>query len=420
MVPPGGKPCPPEVRLHGTENLLHRATAEGSELVVSQLLECGDRNLSARNNNGQSAVHLAAFFGHDSVLKCLLNHGANANILDSSGYTPLHFACQGNKTETLKILLELGRANVTIRNQTTGWVPLHEAAFHGYEGCAAMLLEHKAPPMPRTPENETPADLARHRGHHSVAALIEKAALTEEPVATEANYLHDAISREAAIALLKENAIEDGTFLIRKSQKRRGVFVLSVFHEFKTCHLEIVKQGIYYFLEQGPYMISLDHLVDHYMRFSDGLPCTLRNPVAPSDVAPRRPQKPQKPQPAPRPPKRDLSAPRPSNLKPIDAKKPYENNDTLRRVRHSKDNIPVESITLGKHIGEGEFGSVREGFYKTDKGEERKIAIKELNSLEKSQAEDFLREAEVMMQLDHQCVVQLIGMNHETFKKSVQ
>ena len=30
----------------------------------------------------------------------------------------------------------------------------------------------------------------------------------------------------------------------------------------------------------------------------------------------------------------------------MDPRQSYENNDTLRRVRHSKDNVPLESIKL--------------------------------------------------------------------------
>ena len=55
-------------RLHGTENLLHRATAGGSIPVVSELLKCGYRNIAAKDHDGQSAIHLAAFFGHVDVL----------------------------------------------------------------------------------------------------------------------------------------------------------------------------------------------------------------------------------------------------------------------------------------------------------------------------------------------------------------
>ena len=62
-------------RLHGTENLLHRAAAGGSVPVVSELLKCGYRNIAAKDHDGQCAMHLAAFFGHVDVLgKSKSNH----------------------------------------------------------------------------------------------------------------------------------------------------------------------------------------------------------------------------------------------------------------------------------------------------------------------------------------------------------
>ena len=77
---------------------------------------------------------------------------------------------------------------------------------------------------------------------------------------------------------------------------------------------------------KGPYMMSLEHLVDHYSLFPDGLPGRLRIPVGPNCT----------PEPAPRIPVRRPGTALPKNLKEIDSKKFYENNETLRRVRHSK------------------------------------------------------------------------------------
>ena len=73
-------------------------------------------------------------------------------------------------------------------------------------------------------------------------------------------------------------------------------------------------------------MMSLEHLVDHYRLFPDGLPGRLRIPVGPKCT----------PVPAPRIPLRKPGSALPKNLKEIDSKKFYENNETLRRVRHSK------------------------------------------------------------------------------------
>ena len=81
-------------------------------------------------------------------------------------------------------------------------------------------------------------------------------------------------------------------------------------------------------------------------------------------------------------------------------------------------------------IGEGEFGSVYKGSYMTDGGQVKDVAIKALSSdtIEPGQSDEFLREAkvrivknictdgkniwQVMMDLDHQCVVQLLGVSH--------
>ena len=64
-------------RLHGTENLLHRAAAGGSVPVVSELLKCGYRNIAAKDHDGQCAMHLAAFFGHVDVLGKLKSNNSN-------------------------------------------------------------------------------------------------------------------------------------------------------------------------------------------------------------------------------------------------------------------------------------------------------------------------------------------------------
>ena len=139
-------------------------------------------------------------------------------------------------------------------------------------------------------------------------------------------------------------------------------------------------------------MPSLEHLIDHYTRFADGLPCSLISPVGKLSMPQlQRPEKFKSPSQAPAPPRHipkpsvshdeddnsnvdettpttsssDLEnnnpcpgpPPRiptraritltpPQNLKPIDRRKTYENNETLRRVRHSRDNIPRDSIHL--------------------------------------------------------------------------
>jgi len=346
-----------------------------------------------------------------------------------------------------------------------------------------------APTQPRTPKNETPAMLARAAGHHEIAGFLDKYP-APYPDSSLTDWYHPRLERKDALVLLTEAGAKDGTFLIRDSTKKMKFYVLSMTWKGKGHHFEIEKKGGLFFIDEGPYMQSLQHLVQHYSRFSDGLPCQLMHPVKSKEVSESlkekslnssltesvlgyfsdsgsssisntasfkpapptrtmssfpspslssksklpefngtklwselgtlrmddklRPSNPDSPSIPPPIPRRGLASVAPITPKPVDKRKLYENNETLRRVRHSKDNIPLESIKLNKIIGYGEFGEVYQGSYMTESGDVKEVAIKALSheSLEPGQSDEFLSEARVMMDLDHQCIVQLLGISH--------
>ena len=377
-----GKPAPAESKLHGTENLLHRASMEGNIVVVTELLASGYRNIDAKNQDSQTAVHLASYYGHIEVLAELFKYGAKVNIADTEGYTPLHYAAMANMPRSVAILLERGGANPTMRREVTGWVPLHQAASAGNIDCVTALLESQAPTKPRTAKNETPADLARASGHPEISALLDKYP-PEYHDTHITQWYHHHIDRRQALALLKEAGNKTGSFLIRNSSKKIKFFVLSMIYNNKGHHFEIEKQGSYFFIDMGPYLTSLENLVRHYSLFSDGLPCQLVHPVKPREVSlsletpslpwdllsisPSRSSScsvstlqpclspvPGLPAVPPRVPVRGPSSQTalPSNLKRVDTRENYENNEAVRRLRHSKDNVPLESIKLDQVIGE--------------------------------------------------------------------
>jgi ankyrin repeat protein len=92
-----GSLAPPETRLHGTENLLHRACTEGNGVVVTELLSMGYRNLAAKNHESQTALHLASYHGHATVAAQLVKYGARVHCSDNKGDATLHMACQANR-----------------------------------------------------------------------------------------------------------------------------------------------------------------------------------------------------------------------------------------------------------------------------------------------------------------------------------
>ncbi|XP_033227086.1 tyrosine-protein kinase Shark isoform X2 [Belonocnema kinseyi] len=442
-APIKGVPPPHDARRHGRTNLLHRATIQQNYTIVSELLKCGYRNLEAKNQHGQTAVHLAAMQGVDEILKKLIESKASVNCRDSAGYTPLHYACQSNFPNTVRILI-LGGANVQTRHTATGMVPLHEAACRGLKDVIEVLLSLNAPVNPRTLADDVPADLARRNGHTECENFL-KNYQPPPPKEKLSDWYHGTLDRREANRLLQERGNIDGFFLVRLSDRHGGIYVLSVMHHKQPYHFQIQKKGDLLFIDNGPYLSSLEHVVEYYRSIPDGLPCPLLHPI----------------QPEPKPPIPEMP---PSIFNGLTLKKkkeaivkkgPYDavmsqtlptrrqHNNSLRLPNSVNENIsqtavstmprrsslgtitpktevtanhkgfiPVEKLTLDTILGAGEFGSVYAGVYKSSPGVNEPVAIKTLrDSYNNATREEFLREARLMLTLNHHCIVKLIGFS---------
>ncbi|XP_034712606.1 tyrosine-protein kinase receptor TYRO3 isoform X2 [Etheostoma cragini] len=81
--------------------------------------------------------------------------------------------------------------------------------------------------------------------------------------------------------------------------------------------------------------------------------------------------------------------------------------DSLKEVL-----VERNKLTLGKELGKGEFGSVYEGVFTPDEGLDIKVAVKTMRVGIHSQEDlhEFLREAEIMKNFDHENVVRLLAV----------
>ena len=86
------------------------------------LLEAGADANKAVINSGLTPLHIAAHYGHEAVVKVLLESGVDANMASDKGVTPLQMATQGGQPAVVKVLLEAGAdAN---KASNTGCTPL--------------------------------------------------------------------------------------------------------------------------------------------------------------------------------------------------------------------------------------------------------------------------------------------------------
>jgi ankyrin repeat protein len=84
----------------------------------------------------------ASFNGDVERVKKSLDLGANPNIKNEFGLTPLHFSVHKKQVEIMKFLIEHGAdPNAKAVGE---WTPLHEATFVGNTDALLLLLNNGA------------------------------------------------------------------------------------------------------------------------------------------------------------------------------------------------------------------------------------------------------------------------------------
>ena len=132
------------------ETALHLSAAKGHDTVVKLLIE-GGANLDCTDEYGMTALRLSAGApkktiseGHVACVQLLCKAGASANVVCDYGWTPLMKACEMGHKDICQILLESSDVNVTAE-ENGGETALDKAKdCDGAEDIVAMLLSKGA------------------------------------------------------------------------------------------------------------------------------------------------------------------------------------------------------------------------------------------------------------------------------------
>ncbi|XP_038061238.1 E3 ubiquitin-protein ligase mib1-like [Patiria miniata] len=119
-------------------NLLIQSAIVGDDSEVKEILTNHPDVANYQNQQGVTALHLAAHHGHLDVVHALVEGNAPLEQQDTYGDTALMFAAVGNKPDVVQYLLLVGSNPNT--SEERGLTPLHAAAGQANDKCVQALL----------------------------------------------------------------------------------------------------------------------------------------------------------------------------------------------------------------------------------------------------------------------------------------
>nr|CAD2199644.1 unnamed protein product [Meloidogyne enterolobii] len=191
---------------------LHLAAQYGHAKLVAMLVQEHGASLEAITLNNQTALHFAAKFGQLIVAQTLLAFGANPNAKDDKGQTPLHLAAENDYPDVVKLFLKMKQNNHAVltavdhsgftcahiaamkgslavvrelmmidkamvihaKTKILEATTLHMAASGGHSRIVKILLENGASPEDENANGMTPLSLAAWNGHVPILACFDK------------------------------------------------------------------------------------------------------------------------------------------------------------------------------------------------------------------------------------------------------
>ena len=99
-------------RVHfSTYTLLLESASENSVKELRTLLDKYPSYVNKPSSSGATALHKAAVQGHLECVRLLLDRGADPNLLDKQGRTPMLLAWKNQHTASFKLMLKTAVAN---------------------------------------------------------------------------------------------------------------------------------------------------------------------------------------------------------------------------------------------------------------------------------------------------------------------
>lgn len=176
---------------------LHLSVMGGHPLTTKALLDAenwhgrNDGQVAMRHKISKSSavLTLATKSNFTTIVQLLVTAGVNINWQDDIGETALHVAARFGHVECAKILIEgtnEQKADVDLTEKAYSWTPLHIAAVDGHLAMVETLIEAGADANRVDESGWTAKEHAALRGHMDIANRLERETTTSP--SSESNY----------------------------------------------------------------------------------------------------------------------------------------------------------------------------------------------------------------------------------------
>ena len=140
--PPGPKPnmiVRNNIASNAGDKALLKAAKENNLEYARKLLRMPGVNKNAQNEDGETALIIAARFGHTDMVQLLLENDVDVHIETNKGNPILYIACYMGKLDIIQLLLAEPRIDVN-KKKEGGFSPLFIACLKGHVDVVKLLL----------------------------------------------------------------------------------------------------------------------------------------------------------------------------------------------------------------------------------------------------------------------------------------
>ena len=149
------------------------ASVSSSSEFIETLIDLGADVNAQRTDDKVTPLRLLAGWNHYMGVRLLLELGADANIQDVDGYTPLHSSVSEGHENLSKLLLK-ENADANTQN-INGYTPLHSLVVKGHENLVKVLLKNNADANTQNIHGDAPLHSSVRGGLFKLSQLLIEA-----------------------------------------------------------------------------------------------------------------------------------------------------------------------------------------------------------------------------------------------------